>query len=266
MQPHQTPQQPRTGAVGGSPDHDHRIGDRAFGVDVAAITSVLDRGGPAVAYQPIRRCSDDVVVGYEALSRFAGGGPADAWFRAAAEFGLAAELEASAIDRALTETTHLPPEVFVSVNVSPASLPDPGIRDRLARDADRAVVVEITEGAAIGVGDAVHRALIDLRSAGLRLALDDVGTGHAGLRQILTVQPDLIKLDATFARGIDADPMRQAIARAMIALGHETGTLCSFEGVETPAELAGIIDCGGELAQGFLLGRPGPLPDDAPRP
>ena len=52
----------------------------------------------------------------------------------------------------------------------------------------------------------------------------------------------------------------------MVGFARETGTLCSFEGVETDAELAGIVGCGGELAQGFLLGRPGPLPDDARRP
>ncbi|WP_299570233.1 EAL domain-containing protein [uncultured Williamsia sp.] len=116
--------------------------------------------------------------------------------------------------------------------------------------------------AAIEVGDAVHCALIDLRTAGTRLALDDVGTGHAGLRQILTVQPDLIKIDATFAHGIDADPTRQAIARAMVTFSRDAGTQCSFEGVETCAELTAIVECGGELAQRFLLGRPGPLPDD----
>ncbi|GAA1882554.1 EAL domain-containing protein [Williamsia serinedens] len=231
-------------------------------IDARAVRDVIDNGGPAIAYQPIRRCSDEVVVGYEALSRFDHGGPPDAWFRAAAELGLSPTLEAAAIGRALAETAGLPAEVFVCVNVSPGSLLAPEVRECFANNPGRSVIVEITEGTAVEVGDAVHMALIELRSASLRVALDDVGTGHAGLRQILTVQPDLIKLDATFARGIEADPVRQAIARAMVGFARETGTLCSFEGVETEAELAGIVECGGELAQGFLLGRPGPLPDE----
>lgn len=234
-----------------------------------AIQVVVDNGGPATVFQPICRAADRRPVGFEALSRFPTTIDAAGWFAAATAAGMGGTLEIAAARNALAHAVHLPPEVFVSVNLSPSTLlTEPTVIDMLtaATTSGRAVVVEITETVAIDVTHAFDTVLSRLRAAGVAIALDDVGAGYAGLRQLLTVKPDMMKVDAFITRRIDVDPARQAIARSMVQYARSTGTTCVFEGVETPDELRVVIECGGELVQGFLLGRPMTAkPDPCPR-
>src|SRR6202041_3270678 len=96
-----------------------------------------------------------------------------------------------------------------------------------------------------------------LRRIGCRVALDDTGTGFASLSLLLEVAPELIKLDRAMTRDIDSDPVRRALARALVAFGKEVGA----EGIETAAELDVLVDLGIGYGQGFHLARPGSLKD-----
>jgi predicted signal transduction protein with EAL and GGDEF domain len=78
---------------------------------------------------------------------------------------------------------------------------------------------------------------------------------------LLEVAPELIKLDRTMTRDIDSDPVRRALARALVTFGNEVGAEVIAEGIETAAELAVLIDLGIAYGQGFHLARPGGLED-----
>ena len=95
-----------------------------------------------------------------------------------------------------------------------------------------------------------------LRSAGLRVAVDDAGAGYASFKHILNLAPDIIKLDVSITRDIDTDFSRQALAAALVRFAQSTRGLLVAEGAETEAELATLRALDVRLAQGFALGRP----------
>lgn len=105
--------------------------------------------------------------------------------------------------------------------------------------------------------DIVHR----LKEAGVLVAIDDVGAGYAGLRQLIDLSPDLIKLDAGIVRGLHTDSARRAAAEALALYSRRVGVQCVFEGIETVEELETARSLGADMLQGFLVGRPAPLPD-----
>lgn len=121
-------------------------------------------------------------------------------------------------------------------------------------------MLEITEQVAVDDYDALIANLAPLRRAGMRLAIDDAGAGYSGLKHIFTLRPDFLKLDTCLTRGIDADPVRQALVAAMVGFAGATGSIVVAEGIETAAELAALATLGVGLAQGYHLGRPAALP------
>ena len=103
----------------------------------------------------------------------------------------------------------------------------------------------------------------------MRIAVDDAGTGYAGLLHVLRLQPDFVKLDIALIRNIDQDRARRALVTALIAFTAETGAVLIAEGIETPSELATLHQLGIPYGQGYLLSRPCPfpcLPDPATPP
>lgn len=93
----------------------------------------------------------------------------------------------------------------------------------------------------------------------MRLAVDDAGVGYSGLHHILRLQPDVIKLDLALTRGIHHDPARQALAEGLVGFARRLGATIVAEGVETLSELNSLKRLGVGAAQGYFLGRPGPL-------
>lgn len=128
------------------------------------------------------------------------------------------------------------------------------------------LVIELTEHAAVESYDALRRALAPLRARGLRLAIDDVGAGHATFRHVLDLAPELIKLDMSLIRGIEGDSARRALAEALTLYGRRIGCEVVAEGVETEAELAALREIGVTRVQGFLTGRPVPIAEAARLP
>jgi EAL domain-containing protein (putative c-di-GMP-specific phosphodiesterase class I) len=90
----------------------------------------------------------------------------------------------------------------------------------------------------------------------VRLAVDDAGSGYAGLQHLLEIQPDIMKLDIALVRSVDVDPGRRALIASMITFAHKTGCTVLAEGIETQAELDTLRALGVTLGQGYLLGRP----------
>jgi EAL domain-containing protein (putative c-di-GMP-specific phosphodiesterase class I) len=227
---------------------------------VERISAVLEMRRLRTVYQPIYRLSDYAAVGVECLSRFDTPpvrGP-DQWFEEATEIGLGACLELSAMQAALEDLAGISGDFYVSVNVSPKTLVSSRILDHLHGLRPNRLVMEITEHALVLDYLPLQEAIGRLREAGVRFAVDDAGAGYSNMRHILTLQPDIIKMDISLTRDIDADPGRKAMAAAMVGFCRQTGCHVVAEGVETSRELQTLQALGVDHVQGYHLSRPVP--------
>jgi EAL domain-containing protein (putative c-di-GMP-specific phosphodiesterase class I)/AmiR/NasT family two-component response regulator len=231
----------------------------------ARIRAVIDDRLFTLVFQPIVDLRDARTVGVEALSRFSAEPihTPDHWFAEAERVGLRSELELATGWAAVAQMPDLREELFLSMNLSPETLPLCGhVAD--AAGAGR-LVIEITEHAAIDDYDALTPHLASLRAGGTRVAVDDAGAGFASLRHALRLSPDFIKVDLSITRGIDADRRRYALAAGLIGFANELGAGVVAEGIETRAELDTLRELGVQYGQGFFLFAPGPLPLDDER-
>jgi PAS domain S-box-containing protein len=222
------------------------------------LRGVLDNRALTVALQPIIDTRTGGWVGVEALARFGDNRRPDLWFAEAQEVGLGVDLELLAVQTALAVLPELPDHVALSLNASPQLILDPRLSACLTRapvPLER-IIVEITEHVAVARYDDIRAALLPLRERGLRLAIDDTGAGYASFTHVLTLHPDIIKLDRSLITDIDTDPARRAFVTAIVLLAGELGAEVTAEGVENTRELAVLASLRVEHAQGFLLARP----------
>ncbi len=120
--------------------------------------------------------------------------------------------------------------------------------------------LELTETAIIADKDRALRLLLRIRALGVSISLDDFGAGYSSLETLRTFPFDKIKLDRSFTQGIEHDAQAKAIVRAVLALGKSLSIPVLAEGVETSEQLAILRMEGCDEAQGYYLGRPGPMP------
>jgi len=160
---------------------------------------------------------------------------------------------------AVAHLDQLPEGTYLSINVSPQTALDRRLTDTLRSTAAR-IVLELTEHAPVDQYDDLLAAIAELRDAGMRLAVDDAGSGYASLQHILRLNPDIIKLDIELIRGINTDPARQSLAAALLLFGDKIGATITAEGIETTDELHTLRRLRVPYGQGYQLGRPAHLP------
>ena len=232
----------------------------SWGDEAAAeITSLLEQAEPIRSvYQPIVALATGQVVGYEALARFSNPTRRDpeSWFAEAHECGLGAELEAAAI-RAALEPLGRPVGTLLSLNVSPSALFSDIVRAALPTDLTD-LVIELTEHEFVSDGQALAGTLAELRERGALIAIDDAGAGYAGLRQVMRVRPDIVKLDRDLIGGIHTDPARMALVESLVRFARRTGASVCAEGIESLDDVAALSDLDVEWGQGIALARPEP--------
>jgi hypothetical protein len=119
-------------------------------------------------------------------------------------------------------------------------------------------VIEITERTAIKDYPKFRGRLKEFRDRGYRFAVDDAGSGYAGLRQLIAVAPDILKLDRALVRGAHADPAKLALLEAMISFASSTGAAVCGEGIEELEDLRALAALDATYAQGYALARPAP--------
>ena len=209
-----------------------------------------------VVFQPIVDLRTSEVAGYEALARFPTGRP-DEWFAEAHAVGLGVDFEMSAIVQcvALRHTDW----GYVSINVSPTTIVSPAFAELVARmtEPDR-LVVELTEHALVDDYERLRAVLSRLRSLGIRVAVDDAGSGISSFRHIVTIAPEIVKLDRSLISRLDSDSARRALGEALVQFATRIGAELIAEGIERPEERDACIELGIRLGQGYLLGRPAP--------
>ena len=155
------------------------------------------------------------------------------------------------------------PGLRLAVNVSSLDLRDPALHDRVTSALARhrapagALTLEITENALMVARDGVTQ-LERLRSGGVRVSLDDFGTGVGPLTTLRELPVDELKIDRSFVSGMDHRASDAALVGGLIRMGHELGLSVVAEGVETTAGVGALRRLGCDLLQGYLVGRPGP--------
>jgi EAL domain-containing protein (putative c-di-GMP-specific phosphodiesterase class I) len=224
---------------------------------------LIDGGGLDIALQPIVDLDSRRVVGAEALARFQDERgerlPTEETFLDAHALGLGVELELAVIDLALRNQSRLPEGLYLALNVSPALLARSELEEIVERGqhGDRPLVVELTEHQAVEDYAQLDGTLQRLRGHGVRVAVDDVGSGFASFRHVTRVKPEILKLDRSLVCGIDGDPVRQSLAAAIVAFARDVDAIVVSEGIESGDELSCLRELAVGCGQGFYLGRPG---------
>jgi EAL domain-containing protein (putative c-di-GMP-specific phosphodiesterase class I)/ActR/RegA family two-component response regulator len=241
--------------------------ERAFGAAAKArherLAKLLLPGVSTPVYQPVVGLHTGETAGYEALTDF-GSGPSSTEdiFREAHEVGLGVELELhtarlavagfrSEMDRA--------PDKYLAVNASPGLLFRPALLEVLSELPAERVIVEITEQRQFDSYDQLRDTVCLVHERGMRVAVDDTGSGFAGLQRLVDVRPEIVKLDKAITGEIDSDAPRRALVAAIRHFADDMGITIVAEGIERPEQLRVLREMGVDCGQGYLLGRPGPL-------
>ncbi len=136
--------------------------------------------------------------------------------------------------------TNLEPHQFLFLNIDPHDFRDPTFRyldvDELGIEHPDRIVLEITERTAITDYPAFQEYLASFREQGFRFAVDDAGSGYAGLGSIANLEPDFIKLDISLISGIDTNFMKQNLVETMVSFANDHGIKVIAEGVEREEE------------------------------
>ncbi|MBW8826500.1 MAG: EAL domain-containing protein [Acidobacteria bacterium] len=212
-----------------------------------------------VVFQPIVDLRSGAVAGYEALARFPTGRP-DEWFAEAHAVGLGVDFEMSAIVQSVA--LRHPDWGYVSINVSPTTIVSPAFAELIARmtEPDR-LVVELTEHALVEDYERLRAVLVRLRNLGIKIAVDDAGSGISSFRHIVTIAPEIVKLDRSLISRLESDSARRALGEALVHFATRIGAVLVAEGIERDEERAACLELGINFGQGYLLGRPAPRHD-----
>lgn len=225
------------------------------------LAGALAGQGLELAFQPIVDLESGQISGYEALARFTGPNELrpDHWFGAARARGVVARLDAVVLGLALSYRSELPPGTFLSVNVEPDSIGHPNV-DAVLRAAGslEGLVIELTEHIPVEADGYLESQLAAYQERGALIALDDAGSGYAGLQHIIRFRPAMLKLDRSLVEHIDGDNAKLALVEMLGVFAERIGAQVLAEGVERPEESAALRDLGVPLAQGFYFARPGP--------
>ncbi len=223
-------------------------------------------------FEPIVEVGTRIVFGYEALARGPEGSElhsAAALFQAASDQDLMFQLDCLCRQSALAGARDLPGKSKLFLNVRPTTIHDPNFQaEALIRTLAKCglrpsdVVFEISEQESIG-NFAIFREVRDYyRKLGFQIALDDTGAGYASLEAVMELSPEFIKIDRTFVMGIDEDPARQQLVRALQTVAEQINARIIGEGLDRLEELEMLGKLGISFGQGWLFGKPTPLRHD----
>jgi EAL domain-containing protein (putative c-di-GMP-specific phosphodiesterase class I) len=230
----------------------------------------LDGNRLDVHYQPIVTADGGAIAGVEALLRWThatrGPIPPSVFVPIAEQAGLMQELGSFVLRRALSDTRRWP-SIYVSVNLSPLQVRDPRfvgiVSDMMAETgtAPGRVVLEITEGVLIDSPEDTKAGLGVLRALGIRLALDDFGSGYSNLSYLQKFPIDKIKIDKAFVDPLGRSANGGVIIQAVVALGRALGLQVCAEGVETEEQRVMLRLAGCDELQGYLFSKAVPRED-----
>jgi EAL domain-containing protein (putative c-di-GMP-specific phosphodiesterase class I)/GGDEF domain-containing protein len=215
-----------------------------------------------VDYHPIVEAESKRIFGYEALARGVSRPlrSPEVMFDVAAEADLVWELSRLCRARAIEGiATRLKADELLFINVDPLDFNDPAFNENEIENPER-VVIEITERTAIKDYPKFRDRLKAFRDKGFRFAVDDAGSGYAGLGSIANLEPDFIKLDISLINSIDTNFIKQNLVEGRVRFSNEHGAMVIAEGVERAEEFETVNALGVHLVQGFFLHKPSGAP------
>jgi EAL domain-containing protein (putative c-di-GMP-specific phosphodiesterase class I)/GGDEF domain-containing protein len=225
---------------------------------VADLRASLREKGVYVDYHPIVYADTEEIFGYEALARGVRRAlrSPEVMFEVAEEADLIWELSRLCRAKALEGLeSYLREGELLFINVDPHDFSDPLFGEEQVTNPHR-VVLEITERTAIKDYPKFRVRLQGLRQMGYRFAVDDAGSGYAGLGSIANLEPDFIKLDISLITGIDTNFIKQNLVETMVKFANDHGAKVIAEGVERAEEFMTVRSLGVHLVQGFFLHKP----------
>ena len=232
----------------------------------------LERDELVLHYQPEISLRSNELIRYEALVRWnhptLGLISPVKFIPIAEETGLIIPIGKWVLEEACRQTRELCDNglrVGVGVNVSSLQFSRPDfvqtVTDILRKTGLSPLLLELelTETVVMQGLDEVASKIRDLRTIGVSVSIDDFGTGYSSLSYLQKLRIDNLKIDRSFIRDVPNDPDALALTKALVALAHSLGMKVVIEGIETRQQLDAVRGIGGDIAQGFYLGRPAPM-------
>ena len=235
------------------------------------LQDAIARRDIAPVFQPVFDLQTGEMIGMEALSRGPRGSEfesGETLFSLAERTELLVPLERVCRQRSLEAAANAPLDRQIFINLSPAAASDPAFLGPLFLEqvaacglAPHRIVLEITERTYAVYEGLFREVLSRFRQQNFRIAVDDVGTGYSNLTSLAEIEPDYLKFDNVFVRGIDRRRTKQDLLEALMSFARKMKTKVIAEGIETREELKVLQSLGVPYGQGFLLARPMPIAD-----
>jgi EAL domain-containing protein (putative c-di-GMP-specific phosphodiesterase class I) len=234
--------------------------------EIEELNRIFENGLLQPVFQPILQIEGGQIFGYEGLIR----GPATSLlnlpaqlFAAGNRAGLLTELEMLCCRKVVRQFARLGAQGGLFLNVSPQTVM--WVREDVERISNfildcgldiAQTTIELTEHQNITDHSTFRQALKLFRSAGFRVAIDDLGEGFSSLRLWSELRPDFVKIDIHFVQGISRDPLKRQFLNSLQQIAERCGTALVAEGVEDIDDLGVLDDLGITYAQGYLIERP----------
>jgi len=236
----------------------------------SAIRTGLDLGEFEPWFQPIVSLADNSLTGYEALVRWRRDDrhmAPDEFLSVAERTPMMTDIDMAMVEPVVTQLARLPVPLYVAVNVTAPTLAHSAYPEHVARmlkahDVDPVRLhIEVTETMLLTIDPAIVARMQELGDVGVKWYVDDFGTGYSSISHLRDLPVSGLKLDKSFTDGIGAgDPTDRQLADALLGLANGLGLDTVAEGVETEAEAAYLRTLGWRHGQGYLYGKPAPLP------
>ncbi|SET08038.1 EAL domain, c-di-GMP-specific phosphodiesterase class I (or its enzymatically inactive variant) [Oceanobacillus limi] len=218
------------------------------------------------AVQPILNVSTNEIYGYEALLRSNEITNPELLFKSYKEKNLLFELDMSSIQEACMRLTEIPnsEDALLFINIFPSTLVHPSFHKHLKElqsmmsIKSSSIVFEINEAEKEKDLPAIKKVVADLKKEGYLIALDDVGGGESSFQTLLELDPDIVKIDRTYASNLASSPKKQKLIQLLLQLfGKDIPVV--LEGIETKEDNAKAKEIGVPFVQGYYFGKPNRL-------
>lgn len=233
------------------------------------LDSIIENRSIKTVYQPIISLRDGSILGYEALSRLT----IDTQIRNTDELFTLAETSNRLWDLELVcrtiaiETGYpviaRPSQKKLFLNVNPSVIQDEKFKEGFTKEfikkldiSSKNIIFEITERNVINDIEGFKNTIQHYKNQGFQIAIDDAGSGYAGLNLISDINPDYIKLDINLIRDIDQDNLKYALVKSMVELSRISNIILIAEGIETSKECEVLVKLGVQFGQGYFIQRP----------
>jgi diguanylate cyclase (GGDEF)-like protein len=231
-----------------------------------ALRSAIENNEIGMAFQPIFDLTTGRLTSFETLARWyhpsIGHVAPDEFIKAAEQSGLIADLTSQILEKALCAAASWNSAISISFNISAVQIADPAagliVLSALnkAGIAPERMIIEITETALLSDLDNARRTISDLRSSGVRVYIDDFGTGHSALGYLLELEFDMVKVDKSFVHSAVTSADSRKLLRGIRDLCAAIEIPCIAEGIEDQAQRALITELGFQYGQGNGLCQP----------